>query len=211
MKFALVSSLLTALAYTPKPTSAHLVLGIHGSGTTNPSKCYWNVMDMIEEQTKVPTRLTYRAVGSSTGIEEFIGNTTVPDNDFGSGDIPISSDTFFDLEQAGVEVVHLPILLGTISFFHSVDIGAGQATQVGCLRLGQDFQSGDYRLERSRNQGSKPRFGIGNSVPHSCGPSCPRIVIDSQYYQILEFCVPCKLAYNQGWCRNYLADRYCEL
>jgi ABC-type phosphate transport system substrate-binding protein len=124
MKFAVVSSLLAALASTPN-TSASEVLQIHGSGTTNPSKCYWNVMDMFEEQTKLPVRMTYRAVGSSTGIQEFIGAdvTFAPDNDFGSGDIPISTADFTALQDAGVEMVHLPVLLGAISFFHSVDTG----------------------------------------------------------------------------------------
>ena len=62
--------------------------------------------------------MTYRGVGSGTGQEEFVGNVTQPDNDFASGDIPLSQE-FFDLFDAG-SVLHLPIVLGAISFFHSV-------------------------------------------------------------------------------------------
>jgi ABC-type phosphate transport system substrate-binding protein len=133
MKFALVFSLLAALASSPNTYAAHQVLGVHGSGTTNPSKCFWNVMDMIEEQTKLPTRMTYRAVGSSTGIIEFIGNTFVPDNDFGSGDIPISTTAFTALQDAGVEMLHLPILFGAISFFHSVQTGGKKLNLDACV------------------------------------------------------------------------------
>ena len=83
------------------------VYSIHGSGTTNPSKCIWHIMSLFEERSRVKTHLTYRAVGSSTGQAEFLGadNTDdngidsagnsvvlashVPYNDFGAGDIPI--------------------------------------------------------------------------------------------------------------------------
>jgi len=108
-------------------TMADDVLQVHGSGTTNPSKCYWLIMDQIMDRVKIPLRMTYRAVGSSTGQAEFIGRSNdttganfVPDNDFGSGDIPISTDDYNTLTSAGVEIVQLPIVLGAISLFHSV-------------------------------------------------------------------------------------------
>ena len=98
------------------------VLSVHGSGTTNPSKCYWKIMQQIMDRTKGAVRLTYRAVGSSTGQAEFIGadNDYTPYNDFGSGDIPISTEDYNALTTAGVEFVHLPVVLGAISLFHSV-------------------------------------------------------------------------------------------
>jgi ABC-type phosphate transport system substrate-binding protein len=121
-KFA-IATLLAALA--APAVNAQSVVGLHGSGTTNPSKCYWHIMDLIQTQTKLPTKMTYRAVGSSTGQLEFIGevtgNMTTPDNDFGSGDIPLSA-TDFDLFPAD-SILHLPIVLGAISFFHSVPTG----------------------------------------------------------------------------------------
>ena len=36
---------------------------LHGSGTTNPSKFFWKVMDMLEERTRTPVTMTYRGVG----------------------------------------------------------------------------------------------------------------------------------------------------
>ncbi len=46
---------------------------IHGSGTTNPSKCIWHIMSLFNQRAKLPIRMTYRAVGSSTGQAEFLG------------------------------------------------------------------------------------------------------------------------------------------
>ena len=163
MKFALASSLLAALASTPT-TSAHGVNAIHGSGTTNPSKCYWNVMDKIEEQTKLPTRLTYRAVGSSTGIKEFKGNITLPVNDFGSGDIPLSTADFNELKEAGHDMIHLPILLGAISFFHSVDTGDQQLKLDACV-LAKIFKRDitDWNDQEIKNQ--NPNLQLENPYP----------------------------------------------
>jgi phosphate transport system substrate-binding protein len=75
--------------------------------------------------------MTYRAVGSSTGQAEFIGEVTTPDNDFGSGDIPLSQ-VDFDKFEAG-SILHLPIVLGAISFFHSVPTGDEQLNLTPCV------------------------------------------------------------------------------
>ena len=111
---------------------------LHGSGTTNPSKCFWLIMQQFMDRAKLPLHLTYRAVGSSTGQAEFIGSgdKTVPANDFGSGDIPISTANYDALSQAGVEIVHLPFVLGAISVFHSipnVPDGVGGLNLTSCL------------------------------------------------------------------------------
>jgi len=112
---ALASSLMAA------PSTAQSVISVHGSGTTNPSKCYWTIMDQMQIQSKNPIRMTYRAVGSSTGIAEFIGNGTVSENMFGSGDIPMSQEQFDEFPQG--TFFHLPVLLGAITFFHSAPTG----------------------------------------------------------------------------------------
>ena len=48
---------------------------MHGAGTTNPSKLFWESMQLITDRTRLPFKLTYRAVSSSTGQEEFLGDT----------------------------------------------------------------------------------------------------------------------------------------
>jgi len=41
------------------------VLELHGSGTTNPQKFFWKVMDILEERTQNAIKMTYRGVGAS--------------------------------------------------------------------------------------------------------------------------------------------------
>lgn len=104
---------------------------IHGSGTTNPSKCIWHIMSLFEERSRVATRLTYRAVGSSTGQAEFLGANNieaiedvdhhVPHNDFGAGDIPIKKDDYNHLRDNGNSgVAHLPFAMSSVSWFHNI-------------------------------------------------------------------------------------------
>uniref|UniRef100_A0A7S3L500 PBP domain-containing protein n=1 Tax=Amphora coffeiformis TaxID=265554 RepID=A0A7S3L500_9STRA len=111
-----------ALLAAATVTTAHQdVLNIHGSGTTNPSKCIWAIMEDFMDQSKHPIRMTYRAVGSGTGIAEFInGNSSVPAADFGSGDLPLPKDAYDGLIANNVGVLHLPILLSAVSVFHNV-------------------------------------------------------------------------------------------
>jgi ABC-type phosphate transport system, periplasmic component len=123
------------------------VFTVHGSGTTNPSKCIWHIMSLFEERSLITTRLTYRAIGSSFGQREFLGvdntmlepsnpNITIsshaPHSDFGSGDIPISTAAYEELNAAietqdgkleGVDarhMVHLPFAMSSVSFFHNI-------------------------------------------------------------------------------------------
>lgn len=108
------------------------ILSIDGSGTTNPSKCYWSIMEKMASQAKLPLQLTYRAVGSTTGQAEFSnGFSDIAANDFGSGDLPISTAAYNNYTDAGIGIVHLPVLLGAVSFFHSVPIQNLNLT--GCL------------------------------------------------------------------------------
>ena len=79
-------------------------------------------MEDFTDQAKHPIRMTYRAVGSSTGIAEFVnGNSTTPAADFGSGDLPLPIDVWTGLQANGIKVMQLPILLGAVSIFHNVD------------------------------------------------------------------------------------------
>jgi len=93
-----------------------------GSGTTNPSNLYWEIMENIMEQSMLPMKMSYRAVGSSTGQKEFLGYPpyTTALNHFGSGDIPMSADRYKALTEAGRKMVHVPLALGAIAVFHSI-------------------------------------------------------------------------------------------
>lgn len=132
-----------ALATVITPSIADSeIFSVHGSGTTNPSKCFWNIMSKIEDQSHAFTRLTYRAVGSGTGQAEFMGEggeaaTPTPVNDFGSGDIPFSKDDYDKLNVNGDStVVHLPFVVSGVSFFHSVPNvpqGKGGLNLTSCL------------------------------------------------------------------------------
>eukprot|EP00571_Detonula_confervacea_P013211 CAMPEP_0172298406 /NCGR_PEP_ID=MMETSP1058-20130122/1078_1 /TAXON_ID=83371 /ORGANISM="Detonula confervacea, Strain CCMP 353" /LENGTH=485 /DNA_ID=CAMNT_0013007681 /DNA_START=13 /DNA_END=1470 /DNA_ORIENTATION=+ len=129
---ALLGAIATAQDTTD--TSAYEALGVDGSGTTNPSKCFRHIMAKLEEQIKLPTRFSYRAVGSGTGIKEFLGkgikdentengvetDTFEAYNDFGAGDIPISKVDRQTWNDKGIDFVQLPFVLSAVSFFHNI-------------------------------------------------------------------------------------------
>ena len=118
---------------------------LHGSGTTNPSKFFWKVMDLMEEQAKLPLFMTYRATGSTTGQKEFVGtadNSFQPHNHFGSGDIPVTQARYDELSSAGQTMLHIPFAMGAIAFFHSIPVAnqpAGGVKLSACL-LSKIFQ-----------------------------------------------------------------------
>ena len=95
---------------------------MHGSGTTNPSKYFWEAMSLITQRSKVPVHMTYRAVGSSTGQKEFVGslNNFFALNDFGAGDIPMTKSRYDQVVARGRQVAHIPFALGAIGVFHSL-------------------------------------------------------------------------------------------
>ena len=115
------------------PHDEEAVLNFHGSGTTNPSKCYWYILDKFEDRSKHPIRGTYRAVGSTTGIAELINgyDPEKPASDFGSGDLPLNKTVYDRFVAENIEVLHLPVFLGAVSFFHSVPVTRLNLT--GCL------------------------------------------------------------------------------
>jgi ABC-type phosphate transport system substrate-binding protein len=125
MKFALCSLLLSALSATANNVGT--TYSVHGSGTTNPSKCYWSVMERMQAYSKNPIRLTYRAIGSTNGQVEFVNNGEAEAViDFGSGDIPLTTDNY---NAADGDVIHLPVFLGAVSFFHSVEDATGKTIE----------------------------------------------------------------------------------
>jgi len=136
---ALETQLAPAAAFPTSDGSAKVVQ-MHGAGTTNPSKLFWEVMDLLEDRSKKPLHVTYRAVGSSTGQKEFLGDPASnyqAYNHFGAGDIPMSSSRWAELTSHGREMVHVPFAMGAIGVFHSVpvaEMGArGYIDLDGCL------------------------------------------------------------------------------
>jgi ABC-type phosphate transport system substrate-binding protein len=157
------------------------VLSIHGSGTTNPSKCYWQLISQFTEQVKVLIHMSYRAVGSSTGQFEFIGENNTVDfeytswNDWGSGDIPVKTKDFEKLVLAGKDMVHLPIFLGAISFFHSipgVESGTDGLNVTGCVlarifnRKIKTWDHPEILEDNKQLKGKLPRADFPITVTH---------------------------------------------
>jgi len=104
------------------------IVPLHGSGTTNPKNMFAKAMKLMEHRARVPLLLTYRAVGSSTGQKEFVGNAASgfkSYNHFGAGDIPMSETNYQTLmgRVPAEEMVHLPFALGAIGIFHSIPAG----------------------------------------------------------------------------------------
>mmetsp|Transcript_36496 Transcript_36496/g.112915 ORF Transcript_36496/g.112915 Transcript_36496/m.112915 type:complete len:641 (-) Transcript_36496:231-2153(-) len=101
------------------------VIVLDGSGTTNPSKYFWDILALFEARAKPVVHMTYRAVGSSTGQFEFMGEDNpagafVPYSDFGSGDMPFNEEKYQSLQGANIEVLQVPFSLGAMSFFDNV-------------------------------------------------------------------------------------------
>jgi len=126
------------LASLTVATAASVTLD--GSGTTNPSKFFWQVMSVFEARAKPAVKMTYRAVGSGTGQYEFIGkdNAYAPYNqDFGSGDIPILKADYDALKAAGKDIMHVPFQMGAMSIFHNIPglpkSGAGALKVDACI------------------------------------------------------------------------------
>eukprot|EP00928_Gymnodinium_smaydae_P099736 TRINITY_DN959_c0_g1_i1.p1 TRINITY_DN959_c0_g1~~TRINITY_DN959_c0_g1_i1.p1 ORF type:complete len:473 (+),score=113.69 TRINITY_DN959_c0_g1_i1:43-1461(+) len=133
----IVSLVLTIL------TELHVVgaqITLDGSGTTNPSKFFWEVMSRFEARAMPAVKMSYRAVGSGTGQYEFIGkdNSYAPYNqDFGSGDIPIGAADHAALVGAGKQILHFPFQMGAMSIFHNIPglpkSGAGALKVDACI------------------------------------------------------------------------------
>lgn len=118
-----VTSLQSQLAETTQALNDYGIVPLHGSGTTNPKNWFAKAMKLMEHRSRVPLLLTYRAVGSSTGQDEFVGdanNNFMSYNHFGAGDIPMSDSRYGELMSRSQDMVHLPFAMGAIGIFHSV-------------------------------------------------------------------------------------------
>lgn len=141
---------LASLALFSSTVTAIEVAQLRGSGTSNPSKCYWDIMETLTEQAAIPVHMTYRSVGSGQGMAEFAAQFSNADPVangmavFGSGDIPVSAELYNEISAGGGEMYHLPVLTGAVSFFHSVpDI----TEETGPLKLNACIISQIYTLD----------------------------------------------------------------
>lgn len=91
------------------------------------------VMDQLVSKTKPQIAATYRSIGSGNGMADFYGlpanNGALPRTAFGCGDVPMSVGLFDNMTAAGKPMLHIPYLVGAVSFFHNVP-GVGKV----CVR-----------------------------------------------------------------------------
>ena len=93
---------------------------------------FWETMELFEERARIPLRMTYRAVGTTTGQLEFLGtaNGGEPFNHFGAGDSPMSASDYQTLVNQGGNMVHIPFVLQAVAVYHRVP-GVTAAAPIG--------------------------------------------------------------------------------
>jgi len=97
------------------------VLSIHGSGAVLSSGCFGRVMEKLETRSKLPVKMTYRAIGSKDGHLEFLekdGDSVVVD--FSGANYALSKKTHRDFTQSNKEILQLPVFLRATSFYHGI-------------------------------------------------------------------------------------------
>ena len=171
---------------------------------------FWHILEKLEEQIRVPARLTYRAVGSGTGISEFLGkdipkdsgiNTFEAYNDWGSGDIPIDSEDLTTWNNAGIEFVQLPFVLSAVSFFHSipgVPNGQGGLNMTACL-LARVFDGDIKTWDHEDIAAINPSLKVPKEYPIYVGR---RVLGSSSTYSITNYLYaqcPRSLDNEKGW------------
>jgi ABC-type phosphate transport system substrate-binding protein len=152
MKICCAVALLLVVVVLPSVQAVSAVYELHGIGTSNPCKCFWSIMETLREQSDVPLHLTYRSFGTTQGIAEFtamFSSSNAATNNFvttfASGDIPLTTADYVKTTTDGTatgssQMYHLPVLIGAISFFHSVP-------DVVDLRLNACLLSQIYQLK----------------------------------------------------------------
>jgi len=148
---------------------------LHGSGTTNPSKYFWKIMEMFQAQSKSPLELNYRAVGSTTGQKEFSqiteNNFAEPLTDFGAGDLPMTQARYDSMTTAGRQMVHVPFSLGAIGIFHSVpagEVGSAGLKLSPCV-LAKIFKGVIKRWDHSEIKRDNPDLSVPADQPIRVG------------------------------------------
>lgn len=171
---------------------------------------FWHILDKLSEQIKIPTQLTYRAVGSGTGISEFLGKDIPKDsgindykayNDWGSGDIPISAEDRTTWNNESIEFVQLPFVLSAVSFFHSipgVPNGQGGLNMTACL-LARVFDGDITMWDHEDIAEINPSLDVPKNYPIFVGR---RVLGSSSTYSITNYLYaqcPRGLDNPKGW------------
>lgn len=111
----------TATTFSSGQQGSNGAIQFHGSGSSVMSQCAWHVVETLTSRTKIPVRATYRSIGSGGGQRELMGNTSHPYSDFAASDNPLTQERYAELQANGEEVVHLPVIMGAMAVFHSVE------------------------------------------------------------------------------------------
>jgi ABC-type phosphate transport system substrate-binding protein len=79
-------------------------------------------MEELQARSKTPLHLTYRGIGSSLGLVEFINGfePTRPIVDFEMSEIPISKEDWSTFRERNTTVLQMPSFFGAVNFFHTV-------------------------------------------------------------------------------------------
>ena len=102
-----------------------IVYRLYGSGSSLQSKLIWRAMDLLMQRSKIAVRMTYRAIGSGTGRNEFVGatNNNQPWGHFAASDSTMPSTgttSYAALQTAGLKMMTIPTTLAAVGVFHTV-------------------------------------------------------------------------------------------
>ncbi|GBG30046.1 Kelch-like protein 20 [Hondaea fermentalgiana] len=95
---------------------------LHGSGTTNPSSFFWHVFNLFHSGTRIPIKMSYRAIGSGDGQAEMLGDSStayLPYTQFGSGDIPFDNEDYETITEHH-NIAQFPFAFGAISVYVNI-------------------------------------------------------------------------------------------
>eukprot|EP00937_MAST-01D_sp_MAST-1D-sp2_P002114 g2114.t1 len=148
LAFLAVLPVVAALSshYVP-PERENAFYKVHGTGTTNPSKYFFEIFKTMQNQSPRPIKFTYDATGSGTGRKNFANNALYKDsmsgkgggNDFSCSELPLDTTSFAKL-GASVKVLHIPFNLGAIAVFHTVPgLAANEQINLDQSTLGKIF------------------------------------------------------------------------
>jgi ABC-type phosphate transport system substrate-binding protein len=96
--------------------------------------------------------MTYRAIGSSSGQTEFIGDGSTdyePYSDFGSGDIPLDTLQHNLIESNGGKTMHVPIAVGAVSVFHNAALSKDTPLKLSPCVLAKIFTGAITRWDHA--------------------------------------------------------------